>query len=135
MIKLETVAEVVEDLCDNLSPEDIEHLKTIFIDENLGKGREALANLFIKTGFGRHIRNRYGIWDGNEPLVRDCLKVNPEIATATFRMWTSEGMELEKVQEQLIIGEVHADDASAVIEAEFLKRLRELHADNNIHKW
>lgn len=74
--------------------------------------------------FGRDIRNFFGLWRDNTALAEDCLRIDPETAMGSYNMWKEEGQPQE-VFDSLICGKVHPDDASAVIENELLKKLKE----------
>lgn len=102
--KLKTVSLVVDDLLDCDCRESLLAFEIVMSDPS------------NYTAFMRYIRNNYGLWEENEELAKDCLKVNPVMATETFRMRKGEQTE------GFLLGEVHPDDASSVIFDELKKR-------------
>lgn len=129
---LPTVAAVVEDMTKDMTKQDIEEFLNTVDKDNRAEGciKVELIRHFAYVNLGMHIRNRYGLWLNNEELAKDCLAVDPKTATATLRMWTESG-ESEEAKESLLLGEVHPDDASAVIKTRFIYKLRELRAEYN----
>lgn len=125
---LKTVSEVVEDLIS--TADDLKMLHHI-LDQDLPKEddpEKLFCDTYAKIEISRHIRNSYGLWQNNEDLAGDCIKVNYKNSTATYRLWHERMSEeeFEFSKKGLLLEEVHPDDASNVIKIELLKKLREL---------
>lgn len=126
-LMLKTVKEVVDHLMSDIPDEDIEKVRKT-LDRDFGPDEEELDDIRLRISFGRHIRNRYGLWKDNLNLAKDCLRIDSESATATYRMWAEKGELNEIAKSSLMLGEVHPDDASHVINVQFIRRIREEHA-------
>jgi hypothetical protein len=92
----QTIPEAVEQLLGELSAEtagDIAHLP-----------EDALISLHF--GLGQYIRNRYGLWQGNEALLADCAAVSGRSGDVSW-LW------------------IDPDDASSVILTALWRRLQD----------
>ena len=130
-MRLETVKEVVDDLCCDINKDNIKEIRSLFDDDyndpdQNDNGIQQTAKFIVRSGFGRHIRNKYKLWSDNKKLAEDCIKIDRKTATATYKMWKNKGID-KKEFNSLILGTVHPDDASAVIKRQFLFKLRELY--------
>ena len=74
-------------------------------------------------GIGMYVRNRFGLWQGNHAMGRDCKRIDHEKATATWR-WMGDDGEFEP--HGWLDGDVHPDDAGAFIVDELLRQLKAL---------
>lgn len=123
---LKTVNEVVDHLLSELPIDKLEEVRKV-MDRDYGPNQDSIETIHIRITFGRYIRNKYGLWENNEELARDCLRVDPDAATATYRMWANDGVDMSG-DTGLILGEVHPDDASSIINIRLLRKIRELHS-------
>lgn len=133
--RLKTVAEVVDDLMATSCKEDLHQVLDVEDDEppknldgTINTSEEAAAetafsNMQFKSLFGRMIRNRYGLWEGNEDLAADCLRLDPKTSTATLQAVT-EDAPVAPAGSGFMLGQVHPDDASAVIKKFFIAAAR-----------
>ena len=126
---LKTVKEVVDQLLSELPQDKIDEIRKV-MDRDHGPDEDDLDVLHARISFGRYIRNKFGLWQNNIDLAKDCLKVDPATATATFRMWVEEGVNTKDCG--LILDEVHPDDASQVINIQLLRKIREIHSNDQI---
>jgi len=124
---LSTVDEVVNDIIAQLDEERREKLH-IILDDDMPTDDDDFARIQSQISIGRQIRNTYGLWQDNEDLAKDCLRVDPAISTGSYRLWREEmdDKEFEEAKQGLLLEEVHPDDASSVIQIVLLRRLREI---------
>ena len=126
---LETVDAVVDDLLTTTPLEVRMHLhRSLDLDLPVDDEMEEMQLHLMRMEFGRYVRNVYGLWKNNHTLGKDCLKVDPQVATGTYRLWNAEmnSDDFQKSLEGMLAGEVHPDDASEVIKIQFIKKLREI---------
>jgi hypothetical protein len=94
-----TVSEAVAvllSMTDHMTPVQLAELKAAGVDS-------------LHHSVGREIRNEFGLWTGNQALLHDCTRLNAGRRTA--------------LSMPPFPGEMHADDASALILERFQQAL------------
>ena len=103
-----SVKKVVKNLIDALTAERKNQIKNSE-DEDLVNYHHNLGTI---------IRNEFGLWKDNDPLLRDCLRIQRTKYTSEYKS-TKEYYKKNNVPIRII----HPDDASMVIIKELKRRL------------